>query len=629
MVCISGSPSNPRVIRIAARNATLTGSSLTALYVRTREGTASTALKENIELSESLGATFREIYGDDVIVAIAEYAGTHDITDLYIGMSGQDRRQTVSKKLTKLLPDIDIHIIPDERSELRPSGIRNQSRKQKYIVTDTLKLLFIMSSATVVSFLFYHSSFSNANIITVYIMAVLVTSILTSEKRFGVLAAVMYILLFNFLFIEPRFTLRVYDPSYMMTYVVSIFAAVLTGTVSAQLKESMKNATDNAYQARVLLNATKLLEKAETEDEFFSITVNQLIQLLGRDIVLFSIADNRLKTPVYHYVKNKTESTGMAESDMEIADWVYKNRTRAGAFTGRFSDSSFQFLAMMTGMEVYGVIAIDMDEREFTEVEQTILLSIIGECSIRMENRRIAIEREKAMILAESERFRANLLRSISHDIRTPLTSISGDAYTLMNSESELSGEERHRIYTDIYDDSMWLINMVENLLSISKLNEGVKLMKTPEVVEDVLGEALKHVDRHVSEHRIIKSFDHEFLMAEMDTRLIMQVVVNIVNNAIKYSQTGSTIVVSDEREGEYVAVRIEDNGPGIALHVMPHIFDSFYTGHNRVVDAGRSLGLGLSLSKSIIEAHGGTITAYRVEPHGAGFCFRLKIIEI
>lgn len=629
LVCISGSPSNPKVIRIAARNATLTGCQLTALYVRTREGIVSTMLKENIELSESLGASFKEIYGEDVIMTIADYAKANHITDLYIGMSGQDRKQTVSKRLTKLLPDIDIHIIPDERSELQPSGLRNRRETERYIIKDTMKLIFIMTIATIVSLLFYHSSYSNANIITVYILAVLVASIMTSEKRFGVLAAVLYILLFNFLFIDPRFTLRVYDPSYMVTYFVSICAAVLTGTLSAQMKESMKNAKDSAYQARVLLNATKLLEKAETEDELFTITVNQLIQLLGRDIVLFSIEDNRLSSPIHHHVRGQSETESMSESDIEIANWVYKNRTRAGAFTGRFSDSCYQFLAMITGEEVYGVIAIDMNDREFTEVEQTILLSIIGECSIRMENRRIARERENAVILAESERFRANLLRSISHDLRTPLTSISGDAYTLMNSESELSHDERLQIYTDVYDDSMWLINMVENLLSISKLNEGVKLNKTAEVLEDVLEEALKHVDRHVSEHKIVKCFDHEFLMAEMDTRLIMQVVVNIVNNAIKYSSEHSTIRVSDERDGGDIVVRIEDDGPGISDEDLPHIFDSFYTGHHSVADAGRSLGLGLSLSKSIIEAHGGSITAYNVKPHGAGFSFRLKIKEI
>lgn len=624
LVCISGSPSNPKVIRIASRNAVLAKCPLTALYVTSQIGPHNAMLEQNIDLARSLGAEFVSIESNDVIIAIADYTKAHQITDLYIGMSGQDREQTVSKRLTKLLPNIAIHIIPNELSELTPSRIRISEKRHYSLLADTLKMLLIMSVATIVSLFFYYSSYSNANIITIYILAVLITSILTSEKRQGVIAAVLYILLFNYLFIEPRFTFRVYDTTYIMTYIVTIFAAIITGTLSAQMKQSTRSASENAYQARVLLTATKLLEKADTTEELFKITVNQLIQLLGRNIVLFTLQDGKLSDPQHFHVRQQITSEAISDRDREIVHWVCQNKTRAGAFTSRFSDSSYQYLAITTNDKVYGVIGIDMHADEFTEVEQTILLSIIGECSIHLENKHIANERERAMVLAENERFRANLLRSVSHDLRTPLTSISGDAFNLMQEESLLTEDERKQIYSDIYDDSIWLINMVENLLSISKLNEGVQLTMTEEVVADVLNEAMKHFDRHASEHHIVKNFDHEFLMAHMDTRLIIQVIVNLVNNAIKYTEPGSTIHISDHREKDRIVITVEDDGPGIEPDEMPHIFEAFYTGKHSVADASRSLGLGLSLSRSIILAHGGEITAYNRTPHGAGFRFTL-----
>ena len=625
LVCISGSPSNPKVIRIASRNALLAQCPLTALYVTAKDTSRNAMLEQNIDLAKSLGANFVSLHSDDVIIAIADYAKDNQITDLYIGMSGQDRQQTVSKRLTKLLPSIAIHIIPNELSDLTPSRIQDHRQLQRNLLADTLRMLLIMTVATIVSLFFYYSRFSNANIITIYILAVLITSITTSEKRQGVIAAILYILLFNYLFLEPRFTLRVYDPSYMVTYIVTIFAAFLTGTLSAQMKESTRNARENAYQARVLLNATKLLEKAETTDDVFKITVNQLIQLLGRNIILFHIQDGKLGEPLHYHVKEQVRIEPVSEKDREIIAWVYRNKTRAGAYTSRFPDSDYQYLAITTNDKIYGILGIDMHAREFSEVEQTILLSILGECSIHLENKHISNERERAMVFAENERFRANLLRSISHDLRTPLTSISGDAFNLMQGETQLSHDERKQIYTDIYDDSMWLINMVENLLSISKLKEGIHLTMTEEVVADVMQEALKHIDRHAAEHHLIKKFDHEFLMATMDTRLIMQVILNLVNNAIKYTEPGSTITLSDKREGNKIVITVEDDGPGVDPEELPHIFDAFYTGRHSVADASRSLGLGLSLSRSIVQAHGGTIEAYNRTPHGAGFRFTLQ----
>ena len=231
---------------------------------------------------------------------------------------------------------------------------------------------------------------------------------------------------------------------------------------------------------------------------------------------------------------------------------------------------------------------------------------------------------------AQQEALRANLLRAISHDLRTPLTAISGNAGILMENASVLDAAKRRQLYTSIYDDSMWLANLVENLLSVSRIENGtIRLKMEPELLEEVFQEALTHLDRKAKEHTITVELPDDMLMAKMDARLIVQVVINIVNNAIKYTPPGSHVQVSARKRGESVEVRIADDGPGISDEAKAKLFDMFYTANNARGDGRRGLGLGLSLCRSIVQAHGGSITVEDNYPKGAIFSFTLPLAEV
>ena len=234
--------------------------------------------------------------------------------------------------------------------------------------------------------------------------------------------------------------------------------------------------------------------------------------------------------------------------------------------------------------------------------------AIISQCELAMENIRSVKDKEEAAMKAQNEKLRADLLRSISHDLRTPLTSISGNASMLMNSEQTFDEATRRQLYTDIYDDSIWLVNLVENLLAISRVQNGtMQLRTTTEVLDDVIDEALRHIDRHVQEHTLTVRKSPDIILAKMDVHLIVQVIINIVNNAVKYTPAGSEIIVS----------------------TSPHLFEMFYNGSKEVADARKSMGLGLALCKSIVEAHGGSIFEKNVVPHGAAFVFTLPTEEL
>ena len=253
---------------------------------------------------------------------------------------------------------------------------------------------------------------------------------------------------------------------------------------------------------------------------------------------------------------------------------------------------------------------------------------ITGSLASRMKE--YARESAQAAMQIEKEQLRADLLRSISHDLRTPLTSISGNASNLLSNENEFSQETRMQIYGDIYDDSMWLIKLVENLLSVTRIEDGrMDLRMSAELMDEVIAEAMRHTDRNRDGRKIEVSCDEEFILGKMDARLIVQVVINLVDNAVKYTPEGAQIRIHTGKKDGMVVVSVSDTGPGIPDEQKSKVFDMFYTGTNRAADGRRSLGLGLGLCRSIIRAHGGEIWVSDNKPQGAVFTFTLPAEEV
>ena len=199
-----------------------------------------------------------------------------------------------------------------------------------------------------------------------------------------------------------------------------------------------------------------------------------------------------------------------------------------------------------------------------------------------------------------------------------------------MANEGHFDEKTKKQLYSDIYDDSMWLYNLVENLLSVTKIEEGrFQLHLSTELLDEVITESLRHINRKKTEHHIIVRPSEEFLLIKADARLIMQVIINLIDNAIKYTQKDSEILITTRKEKNQAVVCIADNGPGISDEMKPYIFDMFYSGAKSIADSRRSLGLGLALCKSIIQAHGGVLKVTDNVPHGAVFTFSLPLEEV
>lgn len=501
---------------------------------------------------------------------------------------------------------------------------------------DMIKSILILLLATLIGFVFHKLGFTEANIITVYILGVLITSVITTSWICSLLSSFVSVMVFNFFFTVPKFTFLAYDKGYPVTFAIMFTAALLTGTLAAKLKNQAKQSAQAAFRTRVLLDTNQLLQKAQTDDEIVTAMANQLVKLLERQVVVYLEVKGNLGAPCVFHV---AEESGMEKSDVEeydftgekaVAEWVLKNNRCAGATTDMFSDARCLYLAIRINDKVYGVVGIHIEECPLDSFEKSVLLSILGECALALENNHNAREKEQAAILAKNEQLRADLLRSISHDLRTPLTSISGNASNLLSNGSSFDEATKKQIYTDIYDDSMWLINLVENLLAVTRIEEGrMNLKLSAELMEEVIAEALRHINRKSVEHTIRVEMKDDFILAKMDAKLIVQVIINIVDNAIKYTPVGSNITITAEKRQDTVVVQIADNGDGIPDEVKPRVFDMFFCGTNKIADSRRSLGLGLSLCKSIIHAHGGEISVADHVPHGTIFTFSLPTGEV
>lgn len=639
LICLSGSPSNAKVIRTAARMARAFHGAFTALFVETPEFAAMpeadrARISANIHLAEELGAKITTTYGDDPAVQIAEYARISGISKIVLGRSprqkGPRRSKNLVDRLNELAPDLDVYIIPDQRArgQKRPTGAR---RLEPFSPGDLLKMLGVLALCTLGGYCFSALGISDTNIIMLYLLGVLVSAMVTTGHVYSLAASALSVVFFNFFFTAPHFTLRS-DPSYIATFGIMFLVALLSSSLTKRVKTQAKMNADKAYRTAILLESSHKLQNAEGPEAILSITAQQLGHLLERDLVIYP-ADGQgglLPAMRFPFTEERDLSALLTPAEEAVAEWVLKNNKHAGATTSTLPSAKCLYLSIRGTGGALAVVGISVEGgRRIQAFEKNLMVALLDECALALEKERTLLEKQEAQAQADQEALRANLLRAISHDLRTPLTSISGNASILMESADQLTAGKRQGLFTAIYDDAMWLINLVENLLSITRLEDGrVHMNMEPELLEDIFTEALSHLDRNAARHRIEVHLADDMLMADMDARLMVQVVINIVNNAVKYTPEGSRITLSARRSHQTVVVEIADDGPGIPDAAKEKLFDMFYTNGKERGDGRRGLGLGLSLCKSIVTAHGGWIEAVDNHPRGTVFRFTLKASE-
>ena len=639
LICLSSAPSNAKVIRTAARMAEAFHSGFTALFVQTPEtkelsGENIKRLRSNLRLAEQLGAQIATVYGADPAEQIAEYARVSGITKIVMGRVNHRQHPWIGQKslADRLIErtDLDVYIIPDRQPLYKkPLGKLRKSRV-RFSWRDAVVTLLCLAISTAVGFAFDWAGFSESNIITIYILGVLVTAVSTSGHLYGAANSLLSVLAFNFFFTEPRFTLQADGPSYPVTFLIMLSSSIIASSLASRVKEQARMAAEKSYYTELLLGSSQKLQTIRTEWDCLRLTAEQLSRMFDRPVIYaLNDADKELDFRI-EPADEHTLLEKLSTEEIGVAKWVQKNNKHAGATTNTLPDSKWLFLSVRGPRGVMGIVGVPIAGYVVPDAfEKNLMVALLGECGLSQERIRLEEERNQIALQTQRESLQANLLRAVSHDLRTPLTNINGSVGILMGKDQTLKPEVREQLYTAIDDDTNWLINMTENLLAATQLEtDRTKLKTAPELLEDLFQSAVRQLDRRARDHHISVDLEDQTLMASMNAGMIQRVIINMMNNAIQYTPKDSHIILSGTRRKDWVEISVSDDGPGIPDEAKKHLFDLFYTAEQGKPDSKRGLGLGLHLCQSIVNAHGGTITVSDHAPSGTTFRFTLPAVR-
>lgn len=492
-------------------------------------------------------------------------------------------------------------------------------RKPWIILRDIGLSLLLLAAATGIGAVFQRLEFHDTNVVLVYIFSILLIARFTKGYVFGILSSGVSVILFNWFFTEPYYTLKVNDPTHLITFAIMTLTAILTGTLTAKIKQAAVEAKEREDQSNALYRMTNRLTDAEDEDAIAQVILQSVTNVLGceSEFLAFDADGTPKKTFLHHTADGRTVRRELNEPD-ELKQRI------------EHLHGSVDVTADNHNYPIYGkssVLAVLRIPKQagdaITPAKTQVLHSIMESAALALERLRSLQAQAESREETIRERYRSNLLRAISHDIRTPLSGIMGTAEILMGRTDR--DDPRYDMATDVYNDAQWLHGLVENILNLTKLQDGkLTLDKQPEAVEEVVGAALMVMEKRLPDRNIHIEMPDNVVVAPMDAKLISQVLVNLLDNAAKHTEKDAEISISVATEEEAVRITVTDRGTGIAPKDLPHIFQSFYTTASRSPDAKRGVGLGLAICQSIVKAHGGTISAENREGGGAAFTFTL-----
>ena len=662
LICLSGAPSNARVIRTAARMVEAFHADFTALFVQNSSprpaDAKSTTLRDNLKLAEDLGAVIVTLQGDDTPVQIAEYARMSGVSKIVVGRSPAGgwlfrKGKTLVERLAELAPEMETYIIPDAA----PAGRATAGPRPMLGMLRTLlgtaprswrqwaATAAIMAVCSVVGLFMFTLGMPNGGIAGLYMLGVLGISILTAGPWYGVIASVAGVALFDFLFVEPRFSFTVYDMDYVGLFAAMLLVSTATSAITGSARSQAHKSTMRALHTELLLGNSRRLQKANDETAILQEAARQFGTLLGCAVTIYPVHQGRLDPqPCFAYAPdrpqqpttagpqggrpNDTPAEGLKD-DLGVAQWVAKNNRPAGAGTDSLPGSRHCFIPISSRSDVLAVAELAVLPGQLAPLadanSKNLVLALAGECALALEKERLTKANASIAVRAQQEKLRADVLRSISHDLRTPLTGICGNAAILASPHGAGSAERNAALAATIEEESRYLVGMVENLLALTRLEQqNFTLRLEPELLEDIIGEAVQIMERRAARHNLHAEIPDTLLMARMDARLMVQVLVNLLDNAVKYTPEGTAISVRALADGQWVRIEVADNGPGICEQEQAGIFDMFHAAAIKRGDGRRGMGLGLALCRSIVQAHGGHIEVHANLPQGAAFSLAL-----
>ncbi|AFA47362.1 sensor histidine kinase [Acetobacterium woodii] len=645
MVCISASPSSARCIRWTNRTAEAFRAPWTAVYVEAMDSDVMTdaekdAVRDNLVLAERLGAEIVTLNGHDVATVIAEYAKLSGITNIVIGKSRNKKsllsylKASLEEKLIAMLPSIEIHIIPGDPGK-NNSALYQQRRLRIsgslfFTWQDGLKTLLIIVIATAISLILQALNISDQNIIMVYILSVLIVSRVTTGYVYGILTSCLTVLVFNYFFTIPYYTLHAIQPGYPITFVIMLLVALITSALTVRIKTQAHLAVEREHRTEVLYEINKKLLASRDLKETIQLINVYMVKIFGRSAIFYHQDPKDLESETFQQSALDSDASFlMSESERAVAHWVFMNKKCAGAGTDTLMGAGAFYMPIVSQSKVLGIIGLSCADGVLNQNNRLFLRMIASQVEMALERHYLSNEQRRMIVEAEKEKMRSNLLRGISHDLRTPLTGILGSSSAILENGQTMDQDTQDTLLFNIREDSQWLIRMVENLLSVTRINEGpMNVTKTPEAVEEIVAEAISRIRKRFVNRKIKVKVPEQLLIVPMDGTLIEQVLINLLENAIKYSPEDSVIEVEVKKNENAAEFEVKDQGKGISDQDFPYLFETAVPDGKRSSDSSRGMGIGLSICNSIVKAHHGEMAAQNRLSGGSIFQFTLPLEE-
>jgi len=610
LVCVSPYPSSTELVRSARLLAAGLDAEWFAVYVET-PGRISAAEKEQIartlKLAEELGGKVVTLSGRRVADEAVSYARRHNVTKILIGKPLKRRLKdvllgTVADQLIRQSGEIDVHVI---NRTARGVPRKEPPAPAAFPWMDYLNGFFLVVAATLLGML-TRPFFEPTNLVMYYLAAVVAASVFLSRGS-AIFTAVLGVAAFDFLLIPPYFTFAVSDTQYLFTFFTLFVTGLVISALTARVKEQAERASAREIHTASLYSLSRDLAGVHRREMVFDSVIRHVRESLGMQAMVFAPGPDGSLTAV-----KKTDDLPPDDREKAVADWVFRNAQPAGWGTDTLPAAAGHYLPIGTSRAVYGVLGVLRGAEQRGPVlrlaDRHLLESFTGQAAAAVERVRFSEEAQKARLLEEKEKLQSALLNSISHDFRTPLVSITGSLSGMLKNPGMDVGS-RQELVENAYEEAGRLNRLVGNLLDMARLEAGaVKVLPSLCEVRDVIGSSLKELEERLADRKVTVTIQEELPHVPMDFGLMMKVLVNLIDNAVKYAPFGLPIDIEAREADGWIEIRVLDRGLGIPQGDLEHVFDKFYRVKRPQNFEGT--GLGLSICKGIVEAHRGRIRA-------------------
>jgi two-component system sensor histidine kinase KdpD len=627
LVCVGHNPRSIRLIHAARRLAAGLRAEWIAVHVEAPSRVRSSEsdikrLGDHMRLAESLGAETAVLSGQRMSEEVITYARSRNVSRIIIGKPTHARWKdklfgSPLDDIVRSSGDIDVYVISGDvaESHLHPEPkIRTRVVRKREWIWSVLVVSLCTGVAALMS-----SYFESVDLVMVYILGVVITASRTSTWP-ALFATLLSIAAFDFFFVPPYYTFVVNDIRHFVTFIVMFIISVVISRLTLRVRQQAEAARTRERKTAALYHLSRDLVRERGTERLSELAVKHISEVFDSHVViLVPDEQNRLAVSV-----SGPATFTPDQQELSVAQWVYEHRQPAGLSTDTLPGAKALYLPLIASGGPVGVVGIEpRTSGETFEPEQLHYLeAFANQAAIALERSFLAKATQSALLQAETESLRNTLLSSISHDLRTPLSAITGAATTLLQNDIALDRQNRLELLQTIQEEADHLNRIMKNVLDMTRLESGaITVNKEWQPLEEIVGAVLNRLGERLNDHPVKVSLQGNLPLIPFDSLLLEQVFMNLFDNAIKYSPKGTPLELSASESFYTVTVELADRGPGIPPGEEERIFEKFVRGRG----AGGGVGLGLAICRTIIAAHGGKIWAENREGGGAVFRFTLS----